>query len=305
MAGDNFVLTFVLLLILSLFLIPITFAEDDCGDNCLNNNSISTRQDFYKLFFDNSKINIYATRTDGVVEEYKLDIKDGIISDDLYSKPNAEIRLSEEILMDLLSSDDLLQDFFKSISSGETKYNLIESKGLFKTMGEFFKNLFGSTKDEKVISGKNDSEKLTCASDEYLECGICKILPIVHTVTGACSYLDEFGHTQCSNNVLGIDCGKLNPISWISDSQCVSECGSVNTFCIDGCKNLFTDTNNCGRCGTICQGTDDCISGVCGSCDDDNPCTINSGVPGNCVTRPSANNKVCGFEKLCQDGECV
>ena len=74
-------------------------------------------------------------------------------------------------------------------------------------------------------------------------------------------------------------------------------CDEGLTDCTGTCVNLDTDSNNCGACGTTCQGGQTCVAGVC-----ELVCPqgeINCG--GQCVD-PQTNNQYCGATGDCAGG---
>jgi hypothetical protein len=83
-------------------------------------------------------------------------------------------------------------------------------------------------------------------------------------------------------------------------------CASVEAECNGACANLQTDSENCGKCGTLCPSGQACVKGVCGSdCPPgDSVCSIaDSGRAGKCVNTKTDNTNcgLCG--KVCKQGE--
>lgn len=84
------------------------------------------------------------------------------------------------------------------------------------------------------------------------------------------------------------------------------KCGSGQTLCDATCVDLKKDAKNCGLCGNQCNAGEECIGGKCKSasipsCDDGNPCTIDSRVNGQCVHK----DVVCTASDQCHNaGTC-
>jgi hypothetical protein len=88
-----------------------------------------------------------------------------------------------------------------------------------------------------------------------------------------------------------------------------TSCVAGYTMCGGACKNIQTDVNNCGSCGTVCSIGDACFAGTCalrcppglvnlsGSCVDEQTDTSDCGGPGG----PS---NVCSAGQVCTSGSC-
>lgn len=77
--------------------------------------------------------------------------------------------------------------------------------------------------------------------------------------------------------------------------------------CGDQCVNIRVDSNNCGECGNACAAGEVCRGGSCvdspcqRDCNDNNPCTNDFCVRGQCVNEP----KVCADGTCCPGSGCV
>ena len=90
-------------------------------------------------------------------------------------------------------------------------------------------------------------------------------------------------------------------------------CSLAEAECNGACANLQTDSENCGKCGTLCTPGLVCVKGVCGAdCPSgDSVCSIaDSGRAGKCVNTKTDNTncgvcgKVCKFGEICYGGAC-
>ncbi|MBW2735255.1 MAG: hypothetical protein JRH20_22965, partial [Deltaproteobacteria bacterium] len=88
------------------------------------------------------------------------------------------------------------------------------------------------------------------------------------------------------------------------------ECTATQDCCFTGCKDVQTDANNCGDCGTRCSDRPDtnvCVDGECvcgntgGPCPPNNdPCLMNSCTAGGCAPTPVTG--CCTTATQCNDG---
>ena len=108
-------------------------------------------------------------------------------------------------------------------------------------------------------------------------------------------------------------------INNMGSAECVSDCNPFESCCSDVCKNLLTDSSNCGACGVPCDPGDVCCSGNCqtpcspgpdtpypGSCDyiheSCTPCSSLVSSNLNCLTAPGFINM---NSWTCESNECV
>lgn len=303
------------------------------------NKETSTQEQFYEVFYENNKLNIFATRNDGFVEEYRINLNEGIVEEGLYSRPNAIIMIDEDVLMDLLSSNNLFNDFFKGLISGEIIYELKDSKSFFESIGDFFGSIFGDTNDTDNDETNDDftsntslgsckyySEEFAseiCIKDYTVEecviyhrgdfftdefCGEDE--STIDTSESSCKYFsNDKQQFLCMDEVTKIDCNTILKGEYFNEPNCGAE-GSCRFFnfvdntvdCYNGfSKNQCLNTYN----GVYYTDVDCREENYHGLCDDGNECTIDSEVDGECVHKPSADNKICGDGKLCKNGVCV
>ena len=95
------------------------------------------------------------------------------------------------------------------------------------------------------------------------------------------------------------------------DAVPCSECppgDRVRVCCAEACRDLLTDKFNCGACGVVCPGADECEAGVCRS----STCPTGTSRCGTaCVNReadPShcgACGNACAPDLVCSAGRCV
>lgn len=95
------------------------------------------------------------------------------------------------------------------------------------------------------------------------------------------------------------------------DAVPCSECpaGSAGRVCCAAaCRDLQTDKFNCGACGVVCPGTDDCEAGLCrpstcptGTSRCGTACVNLQADPGHC----GGCGEVCAPDLLCSGGRCV
>ena len=84
-------------------------------------------------------------------------------------------------------------------------------------------------------------------------------------------------------------------------------CSSAEKECNGACANFQTDSENCGKCGTLCALGQACVKGVCGAdCPAGNSvCNAGDGGSraGKCVNTKTDNTNcgVCG--RVCKQGE--
>jgi len=74
-------------------------------------------------------------------------------------------------------------------------------------------------------------------------------------------------------------------------------CPLGQRFCDGTCVDTINDTNNCGGCGVICHPGEECRRGYCiagQSCDDGDPCTIDTNVNNRCMHTPDCHHCDCG-----------
>lgn len=86
----------------------------------------------------------------------------------------------------------------------------------------------------------------------------------------------------------GID-NSCNGLIDCEDPACPLGGSGGLTFCNGFCRNLATDVNHCGACGS--------------SCNDDNECTIDQCIAGSCSNAPAVNGSPCSLGQ-CQDSIC-
>lgn len=148
-----------------------------------------------------------------------------------------------------------------------------------------------------------------CDSDDPVEC---------HDTETCCSHIqacidEDNDFFNCGG------CGEICPAgrsNYCQNGRCgcrgytTNPCGEGFGCCADGCKDLQTDTQNCGSCGHSCSNLE-CVNGEC-RCSSDDPCPsgeeccsdgcrdLNSD-PLNCGRCGTA----CESGEDCCDGECV
>ncbi len=89
-------------------------------------------------------------------------------------------------------------------------------------------------------------------------------------------------------------------------------CAAGDTCCSNGCKNLLTDTSNCGECGKKCSAGQVCSNGTCSCGSAGAQCTgtqicCPAGSPSATCVDKNTDNKNCGYcGNQCQNnGACV
>lgn len=94
-------------------------------------------------------------------------------------------------------------------------------------------------------------------------------------------------------------------------SQDLLQCDTGQEACGAICVSLKTDSENCGKCGTLCAGGQACVGGVCTSaCPSGNTLCGKDGGPSSCVNTKSDNEncgacgKVCAAGQVCFGGAC-
>ncbi len=73
-------------------------------------------------------------------------------------------------------------------------------------------------------------------------------------------------------------------------------CPLGQRICNGTCVDTIVDANNCGGCGIICNLGEECRAGNCiagQSCDDGNPCTIDTHVNNRCMHTPDCHRCGC------------
>jgi hypothetical protein len=84
--------------------------------------------------------------------------------------------------------------------------------------------------------------------------------------------------------------------------KCGTACGGSTTCCSGACSDTSTDTSNCGACGSACSGT--CSAGTCcqtpttGSCSHA-LCSSGSALSSSCDGSQGCVAKVCGSDPYC------
>ena len=92
-------------------------------------------------------------------------------------------------------------------------------------------------------------------------CGNSQVLDVNCTCVSYCA-ADE---TFCGGACVSTACSPSQTFSTVT-CRCEDNCPAGQTVCSGVCRDLSTDVNNCGACGTICSvanGTAACVQGVC------------------------------------------
>ncbi len=137
---------------------------------------------------------------------------------------------------------------------------------------------------------------------ETIEC--VKECPVWDSDCRALCYFDTKVHDMAVfvhlMDCVDQDCSAYH-IGSCFESIIEDDCAGAYDNCLSGCL-IECEDNECGADG---------CGGVCGSCEDDNPCTQTSCGPDNmCVVTPTSgflcdDGDSCTAEDHCQDGECV
>ena len=114
-----------------------------------------------------------------------------------------------------------------------------------------------------------------------------------------------------SESCVGGRCEAGTPLLCEDGNPCTDDrCDAVA-----GCRNVANNSNSCDD-GNVCNGSEQCVSGVCNSvsplnCDDVNPCTTDTCDPiAGCQNTPDDANfcddgNLCNGTELCMGGACV
>jgi hypothetical protein len=136
------------------------------------------------------------------------------------------------------------------------------------------------------------SEAFTCCSaGQTCIQGVCVTCP-AHCV-------------ECTSSTTCIACESGYTLS---NAKC---CPTGQTLCSGTCRNLSSDNNNCGACGTTCPSGQTCCKGTCRNLSSDNnncgTCGTACRVYGTCQsgTCKCGTDPACVRGQVCQSGVCV
>jgi hypothetical protein len=113
---------------------------------------------------------------------------------------------------------------------------------------------------------------------------------------------NDHGSTSCKS-------GKCSPV-------CDANFGNCDSNTANGCETDLTTEQNCGKCGTVCTGEQECINGQCkvlecsgpSDCNDNNECTADTCDAGTCLYTNFPDGKTCtgceALECVCKSGKC-
>ncbi len=141
-------------------------------------------------------------------------------------------------------------------------------------------------------------------------CGVCSSGQTRSCYTGPAGTegrgVCQPGMETCESGAWGACVGEALPTAETCDGR-DNDCDGTS----DEDFNLWTDVNNCGSCGHVCNdlnpATEDvCNNGVCESilvvCDDGVACTIDTFDAGNCISTP--DHGFCDDGNVCTDDVC-
>jgi hypothetical protein len=91
-------------------------------------------------------------------------------------------------------------------------------------------------------------------------------------------------------------------------AECFACATASERVCANGCKDLETDSNNCGGCGTVCPAAVPfCVFGVCELCADPSTQLVCGGVCVEALTDPTncgTCGNTCAPGQACVGGNC-